>query len=110
MRHVVTYLESLSLFEGDQALLPVIKNRLVSQPAYRLQQAFLTAKRQAPEAPKTGRLPGKKPPLDPPELSKSGVVALRFLGFLLRMNFDNMLACCNIGERLLPDRIKIISG
>ena len=59
MRHVVRYLEALSLFEGDQALLPVIKNRLVSQPAYCLQQAFLTAKRQVPEAPKNGRLPGK---------------------------------------------------
>ncbi|CAI8794376.1 hypothetical protein EMIT043CA1_10125 [Pseudomonas brassicacearum] len=54
-------------------------------------------------------MPGKKALRDPVELSKSGIVALRFLGFLLRINFDNILACCNICERLLPDRIKIIS-
>ena len=110
VRHVVTYLAALSLFKGDPALLPVIKKRLVSQPAYRPEQAFLTAPRQAPEAPKTGRLPGKKALVNPLELSKSGVVDLRFLGFLLRMNFDKMLARCNLGKRLLPDRIKIISG
>jgi hypothetical protein len=44
------------------------------------------------------------------KLSKSGVVDLRFLGFLLRINFDNMLACRNIGEGLLPERREIISG
>ncbi|WP_146042604.1 MULTISPECIES: hypothetical protein [Pseudomonas] len=110
VRHVVTYLAALSLCERDNARFPVTKKCLVSQLAYRLQQAFLTATRQAPKAPKTGRLSGKKPLDDPLELSKSGVVDLRFLGFLLRMNFDNMLARCNIGKRLLPDRIKIISG
>ena len=110
VRHVVTYLAVLSLGEGDKARFPVTKKCLISQLAYRLQQAFLTAARQAAGAPKTGRLPSKKPLDDPLELSKSGVVDLRFLGFLLRINFDNMLARCNIGERLLPDRIKIISG
>lgn len=110
VRHVVTYLAALSRCEGDKARFPATKKRLVSQSAYPLQQAFLTAQRQAAKAPKTGRLPGKKPLGNPRELSKSGVVDLRFLGFLLRMNFDNMLARCNIGKRLLPDRIKIISG
>ncbi|WP_156334332.1 hypothetical protein [Pseudomonas thivervalensis] len=101
---------AFSLCKGDQALIPVTKNRLVSPSASRLQQAFLTAQRQVPQPPKTGRLPGKKALPNRPELSKSGVVDLRFLGFLLRMNFDKMLARCNIGKRLLPDRIKIISG
>ncbi|MBV4497185.1 hypothetical protein HU715_017715 [Pseudomonas sp. SWRI12] len=75
-----------------------------------MQQAFLTARRQAAQAPENGRLPDKKALENRLELSKSGVVDLRFLGFLLRMNFDKMLARCNISKRLLPDRIKIISG
>ncbi|SCY23704.1 hypothetical protein [Pseudomonas sp. NFACC37-1] len=110
VRHVVTYLAALSLCERDNARFPVTKKCLISQLAYRLRQAFLTATRQAVEAPKTGHLPGKKPLEEPLELSKSGVVDLRFLGFLLRMNFDTMLARCNISKRLLPNRLKIISG
>jgi hypothetical protein len=43
VRHVVTYLAAFSLCEGDQALFPVTKKRLLSQPAHDLQQAFLTA-------------------------------------------------------------------
>jgi hypothetical protein len=73
-------------------------------------QAFLTAKRITTQAPKNGRLKAMKAQPYDLELSKSGAVALRFLGFLLRMNFDNMLAHCDIGKGLLPVRIKIISG
>jgi hypothetical protein len=73
-------------------------------------QAFLTAKRFSAKPPKNGRQKAIKAQSCDLELSKSGVVALRFLGFLLRMNFDKMLARCDIDKRLLPVRIKIISG
>jgi hypothetical protein len=89
------------------------KNRLIALRFHLrvgLEQAFLTAQRVASKAPENGRLKRVKARWKLLELSKSGVVALRFLGFLLRINFDNMLARCNIGGRLLPDRRKIISG
>ena len=73
-------------------------------------QAFLTAKRFTAQAPKNGRQKAIKAQSCDLELSKSGEVALRFLGFLLRMNFDKMLARCDIDNRLLPVWIKIISG
>lgn len=89
------------------------KNRLITFRFHLgagLEQAFLTAQRVTSKAPENGRLKRVKACWKLLELSKSGVVALRFLGFLLRINFDNMLARCNIGGRLLPDRRKIISG
>jgi hypothetical protein len=113
VRHVVTYLLSRSRPQAELSPHSATKNRLIALRFHLrvgLEQAFLTAQRVASKAPENGRLKRVIARWKLLELSKSGVVALRFLGFLLRINFDNMLARCNIGGRLLPDRRKIISG